>query len=99
MRPKRQRGSHLRLEMTNERGRWVETVPSHQEIARGTLGSIVRRMSAATGVEYEVLVDELSARNTSLNNTDRDGTTDEFKGYIEAAGQVRRPACGGRDRE
>lgn len=57
----RQRGSHVRLELRNDRGVWKETVPDHREIARGTLGSILRRMSEATGMEYARLVEDLTA--------------------------------------
>ncbi len=56
----RQRGSHVRLRLQNPRGEWRETIPDHREIARGTLRSILRRMSAATGVEIDQLVDRLS---------------------------------------
>jgi predicted RNA binding protein YcfA (HicA-like mRNA interferase family) len=56
----RQRGSHVRLRLRNPRGEWHETVPDHREIARGTLRSILRRMSEATGVETDQLVDRLS---------------------------------------
>jgi hypothetical protein len=51
----------VRLELRNDRGVWKETVPDHREIARGTLGSILRRMSEATGMEYARLVEDLTA--------------------------------------
>ena len=56
----RKRGSHVRLELRNERGVWVETVPNHKEVAKGTLRSILRRMSLATGAEVEALVEALA---------------------------------------
>ena len=55
----RQRGSHVRLELHNARGRWVETVPKHREIARGTLRSILRRLAEATGLEVADLIDRI----------------------------------------
>ena len=55
----RQRGSHIRLRLENERGTWFETVPDHKEIHRGTLRSILRRMSLATGLDIEDLVGRL----------------------------------------
>ena len=56
----RQRGSHIRLELRNARGEWTETVPDHREVARGTLRSILRRMSLATELEVEELIMLLS---------------------------------------
>jgi predicted RNA binding protein YcfA (HicA-like mRNA interferase family) len=58
----RQRGSHIRLQMVNERGTWPETVPDHREVARGTLRSILRRMSMATGLDVDELVCRLTNR-------------------------------------
>ena len=59
---RRRRGNHVRLQLRNERGEWSETVPDHREVARGTLGAILRRMSAATGHEIEELVERLSGQ-------------------------------------
>lgn len=56
----RQRGSHVRLHLKNERGDWSETVPDHQEVAKGTLRSIVRRMAQASGVEGDDLIERLA---------------------------------------
>jgi len=56
----RTKGSHVRLRLRNPRGEWHETVPDHREIARGTLRSILRRPSEATGVETDQLVERLS---------------------------------------
>ncbi len=56
----RQRGSHVRLRMVNEAGEWHETVPVHREIHRGTLRSIMRRLSEATGIEVDELIERLS---------------------------------------
>lgn len=56
----RQRGSHVRLRLRNDRGEWVETVPDHREVAQGTLRSILRRMSPATGLEIDDLIERLS---------------------------------------
>jgi predicted RNA binding protein YcfA (HicA-like mRNA interferase family) len=56
----RQRGSHVRLHFYNARGLWPETVPNHPEIARGTLRSILRRVSMATGLDVEDLIERLS---------------------------------------
>ena len=58
----RQRGSHIRLELHNDRGIWAETVPDHKEIARGTLRSILRRMSDALSITIDELVRQLTAR-------------------------------------
>jgi predicted RNA binding protein YcfA (HicA-like mRNA interferase family) len=57
----RHRGSHVRLRLKNERGEWFETVPDHREVHRGTLRSILRRLSAATELSVEDLIDRLSA--------------------------------------
>ncbi len=56
----RQRGSHVRLQLQNDRGVWPETVPNHPEIARGTLRSILRRVSLATQIEVPELIARLS---------------------------------------
>lgn len=56
----RQRGSHVRLGLANERGTWFETVPDHREIARGTLRSVLRRISKAIGMDEHDLIDRLS---------------------------------------
>lgn len=40
----RQRGSHVRLTLKNDRGEWHETVPMHREIARGTLRDLDPRV-------------------------------------------------------
>ena len=57
----RQRGSHIRLELRNDRGVWIETVPDHREVARGTLHSILRRMSEALNLSVDELARQLSA--------------------------------------
>lgn len=58
----RQRGSHIRFELRNDRGVWAETVPDHKEVARGTLRSILRRMSDALNIAFDELVRQLTAR-------------------------------------
>jgi len=58
----RQRGSHVRLRLRNKRGEWHETVPDHPEVARGTLRSILRRTSDATGIEIGELERRLAQR-------------------------------------
>lgn len=56
----RQRGSHVRLEIRNDRGTWTETVPLHREVARGTLRGILKRLTQATGLELDELVERLA---------------------------------------
>lgn len=56
----RQRGSHVRMHLRNERGDWFETVPDHREIARGTLRSVLRRMAVATAMDEDVLIERLA---------------------------------------
>ena len=56
----RQRGSHVRLELRNDRGTWAETVPMHREVARGTLRGILKRLVPATGLELDELVERLA---------------------------------------
>ncbi len=56
----RQRGSHVRLRLVNERGVWVETVPDHREIARGTLSGILKCVAEATGRELNDVVRSLA---------------------------------------
>lgn len=56
----RQRGSHVRLELRNDRGVWVETVPDHKEVAKGTLRSILRRAALALNLNDETLIDRLA---------------------------------------
>ncbi len=56
----RQRGSHVRLQLKNERGEWRETVPDHREIAKGTLGSILKRMTQGLGIESDELIERLA---------------------------------------
>lgn len=58
----RQRGSHIRLEMRNDRGVWAETVPDHKEVANGTLRSVLRRISQATAIEVDELIERLAAQ-------------------------------------
>ena len=58
----RRRGSHVRLTLQSKRGEWHETIPDHDEVARGTLRGVLRRMSIATGIEVEGLIERLSAR-------------------------------------
>ena len=55
----RQRGSHVRLELRNDRGTWRETVPLHREVARGTLRGILKRVAEATELEIDDLVERL----------------------------------------
>ncbi len=55
----RRRGSHVRLSLRNERGEWHETVPDHREVARGTLRSILRRLSTSTGLDQGQLIEKL----------------------------------------
>ena len=59
---RRQRGSHVRLQLQNARGSWSETVPNHRVLAPGTLRGILRRLSLATDVDIGVLIDRLAAR-------------------------------------
>lgn len=58
----RQRGSHIRVELRNDRGVWTETVPDHKEVSKGTLRSIFRRMNEATGIDVDELIEQLASR-------------------------------------
>ena len=51
----RQRGSHVRLRLENERGIWTETVPDHREVARGTLSGILKRIALGTNRDTDEL--------------------------------------------
>ena len=55
----RQRGSHVRLKRQTEDGVHVETIPNHKVLAKGTLRTILKHVSRATGKPIEVLIDML----------------------------------------
>ena len=52
----RQRGSHVRMVLRNDRGQWHETVPLHSEVHRGTLRSILRNVNRATQISHDELI-------------------------------------------
>ena len=51
----RQRGSHVRLELATPVGTHKITVPCHDEIAKGTLGDIIDKVSIWAQVDKEKL--------------------------------------------
>jgi predicted RNA binding protein YcfA (HicA-like mRNA interferase family) len=51
----RRRGSHVRLRLQTGSDVHVETIPDHKVLAKGTLGSILRHVSKATGKSADEL--------------------------------------------
>lgn len=56
----RQRGSHVRLERRSPDGTHALTVPTHREIAKGTLNDIIGAVARATDQDRSSLVHSLS---------------------------------------
>ncbi len=55
----RQRGSHIRMKKILPKGHHSITIPAHKEIAKGTLNSILNKISQYTNVPKEKLLDRL----------------------------------------
>ncbi len=55
----RQRGSHIRMKKILPKGHHSITIPAHKEIAKGTLNSILNKISQHTNVPKEELLDRL----------------------------------------
>lgn len=55
----RERGSHVRLKRRSEDGVHVETIPNHKNLAKGTLGAILKHVSKATGRPIDTLIEML----------------------------------------
>jgi predicted RNA binding protein YcfA (HicA-like mRNA interferase family) len=56
----RQKGSHVRLKKLFPSGHHSITVPTHKEIARGTLSDILEKVSIYTQTSKSKLIEELS---------------------------------------
>ncbi len=56
----RQRGSHLRLRKQTALGEHKLTVPAHRELAKGTLGDILTRVSLWNNIPKDELLRRLT---------------------------------------
>lgn len=56
----RQRGSHIRLKKILPMGHHSITIPAHKEIAKGTLGDILEKVSIYTQISKDRLIEMLS---------------------------------------
>ena len=55
----RRRGSHVRLKCQMGNDAYFETIPDHKVLAKGTLGTILKHVSRATGKPIEDLIEIL----------------------------------------
>lgn len=55
----RRRGSHVRLKRQVGADVHFETIPDHQVLAKGTLGSILKHVSRTTGKPIDDLIEML----------------------------------------
>jgi len=56
----RQKGSHVQLRKTTQAGDHNITVPLHDEIAKGTLGDILSKVSIWCGISKDDLIEMLT---------------------------------------
>ena len=56
----RQKGSHVQLRKTTQAGDHNITVPSHDEVAKGTLGDILSKVSIWCGISKDDLIEMLT---------------------------------------
>ena len=55
----RRRGSHIRLKRQMRDDTHFETIPDHTVLAKGTLGTILKHVSRATGKAIDDLIEML----------------------------------------
>ena len=56
----RQKGSHVQLRKTTQAGDHNITVPLHDEVAKGTLGDILSKVSIWCGISKDDLIEMLN---------------------------------------
>lgn len=56
----RQKGSHVQLRKTTDAGDHKITVPLHDEVAKGTLGDILSKVSIWCGISKDDLIEMLN---------------------------------------